>query len=414
MRFRDTLKTSLTGLKTNKMQSALTILGIVISIAAIIMIMSIGAGAQDLILQEISGFGSDIIVIRPGKEPKGPSDIGDTLFSDSLTKKDIEALKKKSNVPELEHIVPGVLVPGSVSYEGETYRPTIFGYDAEFIGSALNIYPEEGQYFTEQDIEMNAKVVVIGSKVKEELFGSAEALGEYIKIKGKNFKVVAILPQKGQVSFFNVDEVVLLPYTTAQSQLLGIDYFQEVLVIATSPEAVEKTVRDIELTLREMHNITDPEDDDFYVLTMEGTVQQIKNILQSLTILLSSVVAIALVVGGIGVMNIMLVSVTERTHEIGLRKAVGATNQDILLQFLLESVSLTVIGGAVGIIIGGSLSMIVTIVLQKFFALNWIFTIPLISIILGLSVAAAVGVVFGLYPARKASQKSPIEALRFE
>jgi putative ABC transport system permease protein len=223
-----------------------------------------------------------------------------------------------------------------------------------------------------------------------------------------------VLGERGQTSFVNFDRVVIIPYTTAQTYLLGVDYFHEIITKATSPDVVDRTARDIEATLREAHNITDPEKDDFFVVTQQGVVEQIQTILGALTAFLSSVVAIALVVGGIGIMNIMLVSVTERTREIGLRKALGATEKDILVQFLFEAILLTAAGGLVGIILGALLSSGATFVLKQFAGLAWQFVFPVSAMLLGLGVSALVGVVFGIYPARKAAQKSPIEALRYE
>jgi len=320
MRIDEGFTLAIKGLRSNKSRSALTILGIVIGIASIMLIMTVGKGAESSILEELSAFGAEIIVIRPGQEPTGPTDIAETLFNDSLSIKEIDALKRKSNVPGLRAIAPAVIVPGSVSYKGETFRPVTMGWDAEIMAELYNFFPERGVMFDEDDIKRKSPVVLIGSKVKEELFGESEALGENIKIKNKNFRVIGVYPKRGQVSFFNVDEIVLVPYSSAQSYLLGIDYFHEVIAMAESAEAVDRTVRDIEYTLREMHGITDPDKDDFFVVTQEGMVDQVTTILQVLTIFLTAVVAIALVVGGIGVMNIMLVSITERTREIGLRK----------------------------------------------------------------------------------------------
>ncbi|MFC1733318.1 ABC transporter permease, partial [candidate division KSB1 bacterium] len=335
------LKTSIYALVANKVRSGLTILGIVIGIAAIILIISIGKGAEGLVLSELGNLGADLIVIRPGQEPTGPTDIAETIFSDSIKAKDIEALKRKDNVPYLLDIAPAIVVTGSVSYRGETYRPQIFGWSAEFMADVFDAYPERGTVFTDVDIRQKASVAVIGNKVEEELFGNEDAVGKNIKIKGRNFRVIGVLPSRGQSSFFNIDEVVVIPYTSAQTYLSGGDFFNEVMVRASDSSLVTRTVRDIEATLRESHDITDPSKDDFFVVTQEGMVGQIETILSVLTAFLSSVVAISLVVGGIGVMNIMLVSVTERTKEIGLRKAIGATNKDIMRQFLLEAVILT-------------------------------------------------------------------------
>ena len=409
-----TLKTSLKTLKTNRARSALTILGIVIGITAIILIMSIGQGAEKLILSQIEGLGADTIVIRPGREPTGPTDIAKTLFADSLTIKDVEALKKKSNVPYLKAIAPAVIVPGSVSYLGETFRPQTLGWSAELLSDMFSIYPERGVLFGESEIRQKASVAVIGDKVREELFGREDALGKNIKIKDRNFRVIGVFPSRGQVAFFNIDEIIIIPYSTAQTYLLGIDYFQEIMVRAETPEDVSRTVRDIELTLRESHNITDPEKDDFFVVTQEGIISQVRTILGALTAFLSSVVAISLIVGGVGVMNIMLVSVTERTREIGLRKAVGATNKDILNQFLLEAMLLTGIGGVIGVTLGILFSFLSSFALRQILDPSWAFTFPVSAAILGVGVSVLVGLIFGIYPARQASKKSPIEALRYE
>ena len=407
-------KTAYRGLLSNRSRSFLTMLGIIIGIAAIILIVSIGKGAEQLILSQVEGMGADMIVIRPGQQPTGPSDIADTLFSDSLTKGDIEALKKKNNVPDMVSIAPSVMVTGSVSYRGETYRPMMFGWSAEFMSDMFNIYPERGMLFGEEEIEQLARVVVIGSKVEEELFGEDSALGKKIKIRHQNFRVMGIFPQHGQAMFFNIDEVVLIPYSTAQTYLLGINHYHEVMLRVTDPENIDRATYDIETTLRERHNITDPDDDDFYIESQQGVVDQIGTILSVLTLFLSSVVAISLVVGGIGVMNIMLVSVTERTKEIGLRKAVGATNNDILFQFLIESTMLTFVGGIIGILLGATLALVASIALTYVLNDPWSFSFPVSAAILGVAVSAAVGIIFGLYPARKASKKSPIEALRYE
>ncbi|MCH7529990.1 ABC transporter permease [Patescibacteria group bacterium] len=414
MNIKYALKSAVIGLQTNKIRSLLTILGIVIGIASIILMMSIGKGAENLILNEISGFGAETIVIRPGQEPTGPSDIGATLFSDSLTKRDVELLKKKSNVPHLVNIMPAIIVPGSVSYKGETYRPTIFGGDSEFFSEAFNVYPEKGILFSQDDIKEKASVAVIGSKVKEELFGDSDAVGKFIKIRNKKFRVVGVFAQKGQSALVNFDELVIVPYTTAQSYLLGISHFHEIIVEINNPDNVAQSVLDIEETLRESHNISNPDKDDFFLVTSKAAVDQIRSIIGALTIFLSSVVAIALVVAGVGVMNIMLVSVTERTREIGLRKSLGATNKDILTQFLMEAVILTGIGGIIGVALGSLLSFLTALAISNFMGLQWEFSFPFSAAIMGIVVSTFVGLVFGIYPARKASKKSPIEALRYE
>jgi len=398
----------------HKGRSGLTVLGIVIGVMSIILIVAIGRGAEEIILGEIGLLGAETVVVRPGQQPTGPTDIASTLFSDSLTEKDVEALKKKSNVPHLTDVAPIVIVPGSVSYEGDTYRGQILGGSAEFMQVMFDVYPAEGAIFNEVDIKSRASVAVIGSDVKEELFGDGDAVGESIKIKGRNFRVVGVYPPRGKVAFLDIDEIIIVPYTSAQTYLLGIDHFHEIITKAESPQLVEQTVRDIEITLRERHNITDPDKDDFFVVTQGGIVSQVEIILGALTALLSSVVAIALVVGGIGVMNIMLVSVTERTREIGLRKAVGATTRDILKQFLIEAIILTFLGGIIGVAIGFALSIGATYGISSYLNKEWVLSFPVSAAVLGVGMSAAVGLIFGIYPARKASQKSPIEALRYE
>lgn len=414
MRLLYIFKTSTKALYTHKTRSALTILGIVIGIAAIILIMAVGYGAENLILGQLSGMGAEIIVVRPGREPKGPSDFAESLFTDSLKEKDVLALKNKNNVPGLQEVAPAVIVPGSASYLGETYKSTNFGWTAGMMEDLFDIKAAEGVFFDDADIRQKASVAIIGSKVKKELFGNSDAVGKNIKIKNRNFKVVAVMEPRGQVSFFNVDDIVLLPYTTAASYLLGIDYYHEIVVKAETPEAVARTVRDIEITLRETHNIMDPLKDDFYVETQQGLVNQVKIITGVLTLFLIAVVSISLVVGGIGIMNIMLVSVTERTREIGLRKAIGATEKDIMTQFLLEAVILTTTGGVIGIILGAIFSFLMSLVLTQVAGVDWGFSFSTIAVFLGFGVSASVGLVFGIYPAKKASEKSPIEALRYE
>jgi putative ABC transport system permease protein len=412
MTLKNSLFTAVSGLKTHKSRSILTILGIVIGITAIILIMSMGRGAQNLILGQIQGLGSKTIVVAPGREPSGPSDFAQ-IFSDSLKEKDLELLQKKSNVPHLEKIMPIVFGGDSAVWQGETYRLTIFGAN-DMISEIFDIYPDVGAFFTAEDIKAQSSVVVIGSKVKEKLFGNGNAIGQKIKIKNQNFRVVGILPKKGQVSFFNFDEMAIVPYSTAQKYIFGIKYFHRLIVRADSEKNIDATVSDIKITLRNSHGITDPEKDDFFVETQADVASRVSTVTSVLTLFLSSVAAISLLVGGIGIMNIMLVSVTERTREIGLRKALGATDKDILVQFLLEALLLTGSGGVVGILFGSLFSFLTSLVLTRVVSLSWSFSLPISAVLLGLGVSSIVGLVFGLYPARQASRKSPIEALRYE
>lgn len=412
MTLKSSFKTAVRGLRTHKSRSILTILGIVIGITAIILIMSLGSGAQSLILSQIQGLGSKTIVVVPGREPKGPSDFAQ-IFSDSLKERDLKALEKKANVPTLGKVMPLVFGGETAAAGSETYRLTIFG-GSEQIFRMFDLKVAEGTGLQEEDVKASRNVVVIGAKVKKELFGERQALGEKIKIKDRNLRVIGILPKKGQVSFFNFDEAALVPYTTAQHYIFGIKNFHRFIVEAATEQDIPQTVRDVEMTLRNSHGITDPAKDDFFVETQADLATRLATVTSVLTAFLASVAAISLLVGGIGIMNIMLVSVTERTREIGLRKALGATDGDILTQFLLEAISLTVTGGAIGIILGSFFSLTASTILSRVVGVSWTFSFPILAVLLGMGVAAFVGLIFGLYPARQASRKDPIEALRYE
>ena len=412
MNIKYSAKTALTGLKTNKTRSALTILGIVIGVTAIIMVVSLGQGAKNLILGQIQGIGARIIAVIPGRIPKGPTDILAAL-TNSLKPRDLEVLSRKDNVPHAADIMPVVFGSQTASYGSNTYRSTIFG-GTELMADIYSAYPEQGRNMTEDDVRGSRNVVVLGTKVAEQLYPGGNLLGERIKINGKNFLVVGLLPKKGGSSFFNFDEMAMMPYTTAQNYIFGIKHFNRIIIRADSDKNVGTTVEDARDALRTAHNITDPGKDDFSIETQADALQTVATVLTALTVFLAMVAAISLVVGGIGIMNIMLVSVTERTREIGLRKAIGATNQNILMQFLFEAIILTGVGGIIGILLGASLSFVASLLIRNVFGLSWTFTFPINAAILGIVVSSAIGLIFGLYPARRASNLSPIDALRHE
>jgi putative ABC transport system permease protein len=412
MPFHHGVRIALAGLQTNKVRSALTILGIVIGVTAIIMVVSLGQGAKDLILGQIQGIGARTIGIVPGRLPKGPTDVLATLTA-SLKDRDLAALQRKENVPHAADIMPIVFGSETASYQGQTFRPTIFG-GTELMADIYDAYPERGRNISADDVRGSADVVVLGQTVVENLSPDHDLLGERVKIKGRNFLVIGVMAKKGGSSFINFDEMALMPYTTAQNYIFGIKHFNRMVVRADNEINVDKTVTDIKTTLRELHGITDPNKDDFGIETQADALKTVGTILNTLTVFLAMVAAISLVVGGVGIMNIMLVSVTDRTREIGLRKALGATNRNILSQFLLEAIILTGIGGLIGILLGAGLSFAISLIISNVFGLAWSFTFPVNAALLGIAIAAIVGLIFGMYPARQAAAKSPIESLRYE
>jgi putative ABC transport system permease protein len=263
-----------------------------------------------------------------------------------------------------------------------------------------------------------ARVVVLGNSIKEDLFADEDPIGKIVRIKKTNFRIIGVLKEQGTQMFMNMDEIIYVPIITAQKLLTGQDHLRWIIARAKNEEVIDTAVYNIRLLLRERHGIYNPENDlgkdDFKVMSQAETAEMMEAVIGILTALLSCIAAISLVVGGIGIMNIMLVSVAERTHEIGLRKAVGARSKDILNQFLLEAMVLTLAGGIIGIISGIAVSLLASIVLGQLLQVGWQFTISISSILLAFAVASAIGLIFGIYPARKAAKLSPIEALRYE
>ena len=401
------------GLRTHKGRSFLTILGIVIGIMSIIMVMSLGRGAENLILDQIRGMGSRTMSVEPGRMPQGLGDFAE-VYTESLKDREVEAIKNKNNVRGNNEVAPFVYMNETLSYRNEKMRTMVQGADKLWV-DIMDIEPSEGTMFTDTDVKQMARVAVIGSNVKDELFGESDAVGERIKVKNMNVKVIGVFPPTGVKMMMNVDDMVIMPYTTVQKVLMGISHYHAILVEAETEEMVPFIAEDIKLTLRELHGITDPDKDDFHVGTMEDAMEIIGSVTSALTLLLTAVAAISLLVGGIGIMNIMLVSVTERTREIGLRKAIGATKGDITFQFLLEAIILTIIGGIFGILIGAGLSWVVGWGIREIGGfISWRFFFPLSAVFLGVGVAGSIGLIFGLYPANEAAKKSPIEALRYE
>lgn len=412
MKLKLSIQSGLKGLATNKRRSFLTILGIVIGIVTIMLILALGEGARRLIVSEIQSIGSDIVVVIPGRFPTSPVDVGQTL-GDSLTERDLDLLRRGSNVPNVSQVIPVNFGIENAQFEGETFQLTVLG-GTEDMASLFDLFPEDGQFYHEDDVKTSAQVVVIGNKVKEELFGASDAVGKRLKIAGRNYRVIGVLPQKGAGTLFNFDEIAFMPYTTVQNYVLGVNYFSRLMIEVVDERYIPQVVEDIERTLRDSHGIDNPDKDDFFVSSPSNIADRVASITDTLRYFLAAVAGISLVVGGIGIMTIMLVSVTERTREIGLRKALGATERDILKQFLIESVVLTVFGGLVGIVVGVVAIFLIAFAIQNFAGFNWDFTFPVEGALIGLCMAFSVGIVFGMYPAKKASRKDPIDALDYE
>jgi putative ABC transport system permease protein len=418
MRFKDSLKISFITLRTNKMRSALTMLGIIIGVGSVILMMSLGKGAQSLILGQIKSLGANSIYIEPGSfDPSkgfGMEMALEEMTIKTLKLKDVEAIKKD---PLVDIAYPMVYGVARAIYRSNDEKITFIGITPEAY-IIDDWHAVTGRDINEDEVKSMAKVATLGHKIAKDLFAEEDPIGKTIRIRKTNFKVIGVMQERGVEMFQNFDEYIYIPVTTAQKLLLGIDHLNAITVRAISEDVVNELMENIRLTLRDTHNIYNPEGDlskdDFKVMSQVEASNMMTQITGILTAFLSSIAAIALLVGGIGIMNIMLVSVTERTREIGLRKAVGARNKDIMNQFLLEAITLTLLGGIIGFLGGTLISFAAAIVLSKVLNIDWVFVIPFSAVILAFGVAALVGLIFGLYPARKAAKLNPIEALRHE
>ncbi len=396
----------------NKTRSFLTMLGIIIGVMAVIVIMSVGAGAQSLIVNQIKSTGSNLVGILPGKaDPKGPPASAMGIVITTLKNSDIKALV----TPSFPSIVAGTTyVKGTdtVNYGEQKIDTTFTGVSANF-PDVEDTKVEFGRFFTPEEDNSMARVAVIGSEVAKELFSGMDPLGKNIKIKKINFDIIGVMQERGSASFQNQDNQIFVPGVTAQKLLLGIDHVSFARLKIDSAENVDDAMEYVRMVLRERHNIDNPNDDDFDVRSMAQGLDVITNITNALKFFLAAVASISLIVGGIGIMNIMLAAVQERTREIGLRKAIGAKNRNITEQFLLETVMITFLGGLIGIIIGILISFSVARVAINM-GYKWDFSISIGSILLGCSVSIIIGLASGVIPARRASRLDPIEALRYE
>lgn len=404
------LKSALKLLKRNKNRTILTVLGIVIGVCAVIVIMAVGAGAQSLIFNQISSAGSTLIGITPGySDENGPpaSVMGVTITS--LKQSDADELKKIPGVSAVASYVRGA---DSATWQNQETDITFLGTNVDYL-KVEDVKIAQGNFFDESEEKGLARVAVLGFQVAEDLFGNQNPLGENIKIKRESFRVIGVVEKRGVENFQNQDNLVFVPISTAQKILLGINYVSIIRLRAVSDIEVPAIVEQAKQILFDRHNINKVGEEDFSVRAASQALDALKNITDALKLFLSGIAAISLLVGGIGIMNIMLASVTERTREIGLRKAIGATEDLIQNQFLIEAVVVTLLGGIIGIILGFLISGLIALVAQ-YLGYDWDFVVSLSSIFLGLIVSTIVGIAFGYYPARRAAKLEPVEALRYE
>lgn len=405
---------SIVGLLAHPGRSFLTVLGVVIGVVAVVLVISLGQGAQQVVLQEVEGLGGDTLLVVPGRAPSGPTALTESILSDSLKERDVTALRRPENVPGAAFIEPALLVSGNTTYQDSVSRPLILGTTPVVLSDILRIVPVSGVSFTDAEVSSRARTVILGSRVASDLFGDADPVGEIVKVHGTPMRVVGVFPPLGQVLVFNADETVFVPVSTAQHDLLNIDHYHRLFVRAAPGVSLDRVAHDVAVTLRELHGIVDPDKDDFFVVTQSDIAEGISAITQALTLFLVALASVSLLVGGVGIMTIMLVAVTERTHEIGLRVAVGARRSDILWQFLIEALLLTVGGGAIGGTLAVGLSAFAALVLERRLGIVWDWQVPVGALLLGVGVALLLGLSFGIYPALRAARKDPIEALRYE
>ncbi len=410
MNYLVTVTTALRVLKSNKSRTFLTMLGIVIGIASVIVIISVGAGAQSLIFNQISSIGSNLIGIMPGySDENGPPASVLGVAVTTLKSDDGLALKKITGVVAVTSYARGIT---TVQWQNQKIDATFVGTTTEYpqVEAADTLW---GDFFSSADDKGISRVAVLGFQVWQDLFGDQNPVGESIKIKGENFRVVGVVNKKGVQGFENKDTLVFIPLETTQKILLGISHVSLIRVKVVDDQKVPEVLEQCKQILRERHNITDSKPDDFSARAATQALDVLSQITNALRFFLAGIAAISLLVGGVGIMNIMLIAVNERTKEIGLRKSIGATKNNIQKQFLIEAVILTVIGGLLGVVVGLAFSGLVAIVANYLgYEWQWVVTIP--SILLAVGFSGAVGIVFGWYPARQAANLEPIAALRHE
>ncbi|MFA5075441.1 MAG: ABC transporter permease [Candidatus Babeliales bacterium] len=396
--------TALTSLNRHKLRSLLTTLGIIVGIVSIISVMSIGHGAKYKVKQKIEGLGTNFIIVLGGS-PKRLMHSRGGAGNLTITPSDLNAILEECD--GITHASPGVQRSFKIVYEGNNWQCLVGGADANYLQiRKWNL--TKGYFFTEHDVKTGKRVAIIGKTVKKELFGKINPINKTIRIKNIPFTVIGVLEERGKMpNGMDEDDLIIMPYTTAQKSLMGIHNgnFTAIIISAKKKEIMNQTANEIEAILRQQHKLTPQDENDFTVFTQDDITQASDAATQVLNILLFIIASISLIVGGIGIMNIMLVTVAERTKEIGIRMALGATTQNILIQFILEAIVICIMGGVVGVIIGVLISEFIGIIL------GWPIFISIKSIIISLISCIVIGLFFGFYPAKKASGLNPVEAL---
>jgi len=407
MEFKELISESLITFKANKVRTGLAALGIVIGIASVIALLSLGQASQRLIENQIEALGSNLLTIMPGRITQGGIR-GMIGGATTLTKEDAQAIADSSKVTTVKTVSPEYSRNAQVTAGKNNTNTQIYGVTPAYF-SVRKVDIEKGVAISQRDVETMAKVAVLGPQVVSDLFGEgANPIGETVRINKIAFKVIGVTKSKGGTGFFSQDDRIFIPLTTAQKTVFGVDHLSTIAVETASKELMTETQNQIGYLLLERHRLSDPTAADFQIMSQEDILSTATQVTQTFTYLLAGIAAISLLVGGIGIMNIMLVTVTERTREIGLRKALGATKKIITTQFLTEAVIITFFGGILGILLGVGIFGI----LAKTMSLP--FVISPSAILLAFSVSVAVGVLFGWYPAQKAAKLEPIEALRYE